>query len=277
MDTEPAHLPFVGKRPGPNVPAACVSPFDCFSIFFNDSLWQFLVDSTNEYTKKMTSGAGTAGSLYWNWKPVSVKEMKAFVAIILNMGIIQLTNLKDYWSTQHTVNISFFRSVFSRNRFFQIFGALHVGDVKSTLKRDKIQPLLDRLLPAFQSAFSPSQEVSIDEAIISFRGRVSFRQYLKGKPNPWGIKAFVLAGSKTGYLHNVLVYYGRETQLIQNDLPHTVRVVLTLMEGLEHKGHDLFVDRYYSSPLLALELDKLGITITGKILHTSSKLCSYNH
>ena len=68
-----------------------------------------------------------------------------------------------------------------------------------------------------------------------------------------GDKGLCLAGSKTGYFHNVLVYYGRETQLIQNDLPHTV--------------HDLFVDRYYASPLLALELDKLGITITGKILH----------
>ena len=123
MDTEPAHLPFVGKRPGPNVPAACVSPFDCFSIFFIDSLWQFLVDSTNEYAKKMTSDAGTAGSLYWNWKTVSVNEMKVFVAIILNMGIILLTN--QNWSTHHTVNISFFRYVFSRKRFFQIFGALH--------------------------------------------------------------------------------------------------------------------------------------------------------
>ena len=33
MDTELAHLPFVRKRPGPNVPAACESPFDCFSLF----------------------------------------------------------------------------------------------------------------------------------------------------------------------------------------------------------------------------------------------------
>ena len=74
----------------------------------------------------MTSGTGTAGSLYWNWKPVSVNEMKAFVAVILNVGIIQLTNLNNYWSTQDTVNSRFFCSVFSRNRFFQIFGALHV-------------------------------------------------------------------------------------------------------------------------------------------------------
>ena len=53
-------------------------------------------------------------------------------------------------------------------------------------------------------------------------------------------------------------------------------VVLTLMDGLENKGHDLFVDRYYTSPLLGLELEKLRTTITGKILLNIIKLCCYN-
>ena len=35
--------------------------------------------------------------MYSNWVPVTVDEMKAFIAVILNMGIIQLKNLKDYW------------------------------------------------------------------------------------------------------------------------------------------------------------------------------------
>ncbi len=117
-----------------------------------------------------------------------MEEMNGFVAVILNMGIIQLTNLKDYWSTSDTTDLPFFRSVFSRDRFFQIFGALYVGDPDSSVKRDKIQPLLDRLIPAFQAAFTPSQQIAIDESVITFKGRVSFRQYLKGKPNPWGIR-----------------------------------------------------------------------------------------
>ncbi len=60
-----------------------------------------------------------------------------------------------------------------------------------------------------------------------------------------------------------MVYYGRETELIRDDLPHTPRVVLTLVEGLHHVGHDLCGDRFYNSPLLATELEKVGITVTG--------------
>ena len=225
---------------------------------------RYLVEKTNAYAeKKLSTMTLTPRSLYRNWKPVTVEEMKGFIAVILNMGIVQLTNLKDYWSTDDTTNFPFFRSVFSRDRFFQIFGMLHVGDPDSITKRDKIQPFLDRLCSVFESAYTPSQAIAVDESVVSFKGRVSFRQYLKGKPHPWGIKAFVLSDSKTGYLQRVCVYYGKETQLVDNDHPHTVRVVETLVEPFHNKGYDLYVDRFYNSPLLATELKKVGITITG--------------
>ena len=204
-------------------------------------------------------------SLYRNWKPVTVEEMKGFIAVILNMGIVQLNNLKDYWSTDETTNFPFFRSLFRRDRFFQIIGMLYVGDPDSTNKRGKIQPLLDLLCPLFETSFTPSKQIAIDESVITFKGRVSFRQYLKGKPHPWGIKAFVLSDSKTGYLQRVCVYYGKETQLIDSDHPHTVRVVQTLVEPFHNKGYDLYVDRFYSSPLLATELSKVGVTVTGTV------------
>lgn len=64
--------------------------------------------------------------------------------------------------------------------------------------------------------------------------------------------------------YKVCVYYGRETELIdRDDLGQTPRVVLTLVQGLHNKGYDLYVDRYYTSPLLATELQKVGITVTG--------------
>ncbi len=190
--------------------------------------------------------------------------MKAFVGAILSMGIIQLPNLKDYWANNQTTNIPLFRNVFSRNRFFQIFGTLHAGDIDSTVRRNKIQPFLDLLCPLFEGAYTLDQQVAIDESVISFRGRVGFLQYLKGKPNPWGIKAFVLADSKSGYLHKVRIYFGKDTQLVESTLPHTVRVVLTLCDHLHNKGYDLYIDRFYSSPILAKHLCDVGITVTGK-------------
>ena len=90
------------------------------------------------------------------------------------MGITQLQNLKNYWSTSTTTDLPFFRSVFPRNRFFQILGTLHVGNINGDLKHDKIEPLLDHLVPAFQSSYTLLQHVAIDESVIAFKGRVTF-------------------------------------------------------------------------------------------------------
>ena len=183
------------------------------------------------------------------------------------MGIIKISDLKDYWSTNISLNIPFFRSVFPRNRFFQIFGTLHIGIANGTLKKEKIQPFMDIILPNIRSAYVPNQQVVIDESVIAFKGRVSCLQYLKGKPHFWGIMAYVLADSVTGYLFNVSIYYGRETELVRPELPHTSQVVLTLLQGLENKGYDLYLDRFYNSPFLATELSKIGFTVTGKMIY----------
>ena len=154
---------------------------------------------------------GKPTSMYSTWRPVTIDEMKAFVGVILNMGIIQLPDLKDYWSKNTVTSLPFFSSVFPRNRFFQIYCALHVGEIDSNIRREKVQPFIDLMCPLFQSKFVPGQQIAIDESVISFRGRVGFLQYLKGKPNPWGIKAFVLADSVSGYLYKIRLYFGKET------------------------------------------------------------------
>ena len=144
---------------------------------------------------------------------------------------------------------------------------LHVGDTTSSNKRSKVQPFLDLLIPLFQHHLTPSRELSIDEAMIAFRGRVGFRQYIRGKPQPWGIKAYVLSESRTGYLYNLVIYYGKETQLITRAaLNHTASVVLTLMSPLAGLGYDLYTDRYYTSPTLAEELLQIQTTLTGTVM-----------
>ena len=101
--------------------------------------------------------------------------------------------------------------------------------------------------------------MSIDEAMITFRGRVGFQKYIRGKPQPWGIKAYVLSESKSG---NMVMYYGKETQLITAPaLNHTTKVVLTLISPLANMGYDL-----YTILQLATELLRIGTTLTGTVM-----------
>lgn len=53
--------------------------------------------------------------------------------------------------------------------------------------------------------------------------------------------------------------------LIDSDHPNTVRIVQSLVELFHNKGYDLYVDRFYTSPLLSSELTMVGITVTGTV------------
>ena len=50
----------------------------------------------------------------------------------------------------------------------------------------------------------------MDEAMIPFKGRVGFKQYMKDKPTKWGIKVFVLADAMDGYVKAFQVYTGKK-------------------------------------------------------------------
>ena len=232
------------------------------------NVWQYILQTTNTYASlRLRSAPPTRRSIFRNWRDITLVEMRAFIGVIIQMGLAQLSDIKDYWSTHVTLNFPFFRSIFSRDRFLQIFWMLHVGDIPSTTKRSKVQPFLDLLVPLFQRYLNPSRELSIDEAMIAFRGRVGFRQYIRGKPQPWGIKAYVLSESRTGYMYNLVIYYGKETQLITKPgLNHTTNVVLTLMHPLSDLGYDLYTDRFYTSPMLATELLQMHTTLTGTVM-----------
>ena len=84
----------------------------CFSLLFTISVWQFIVEHTNTFAEHKISTYTRKFSLYRNWVPVSIEEMKTFVAVILNKGIFKLSKLEHYWCQDLPSSIPFFTSNF---------------------------------------------------------------------------------------------------------------------------------------------------------------------
>jgi hypothetical protein len=59
---------------------------------------------------------------------VLIPEMKVFLGLIINMGLMPLPDIKDYLSSEWITQIKFFGDVMSRVRFLQIFWMMHVGN-----------------------------------------------------------------------------------------------------------------------------------------------------
>ena len=83
------------------------------------------------------------------------------------------------------------------------------------------------------------------------------------KPTRFGIKVWVLAEAKTGYILDFQVCTGATKDESSKGLAY--RVVNDLIQNFQGKNHLLYVDNFYTSPELLLDLLKKGVYCTGTI------------
>ena len=63
----------------------------------------------------------------------------------------------------------------------------------------KIQPIFETLVEKWQEMYAVGKHNAIDKCMLKWRGRLSFCVYNKDKPTKYGIKAYILADSASGY------------------------------------------------------------------------------
>jgi hypothetical protein len=65
---------------------------------------------------------------------VSIPEVKAFLGLIINMGLIALLDTKGYWSSENKTQIKFFGDIMSRDRFLQMLQDYWSSENKTQIK-----------------------------------------------------------------------------------------------------------------------------------------------
>ena len=170
-----------------------------FNKFFTDEVWDLLVTETNRYSKLGFPKQRCARP----WHDITVEDMKAFVGLLIIMGVLKLPRLEMYWQVEsdilRTPGIS---SIMSRITFEQIWQYLHLADNAQDDKTDKlfkVRHFVDLITTQFSENYTLPQPVTIDEAMILYKGRLSFKQYMKNKPTKRGIKVFVMSDATNGY------------------------------------------------------------------------------
>ena len=146
------------------------------------------------------------------------------------------------------------KKVMPRNRFSEISGFLHFHDSSLEVARGdpgydrlfKVRPVLTYVRSKCETNFSPTKNISVDEGMVPFRGRLSFRQYMPAKPTKYSIKVWMAADSSNGYVLNFDVYLGKEAG---NRRIHGLGydVVTKMITPYMNKNHHVYFDNFFSS------------------------------
>ncbi|KAM3837991.1 piggyBac transposable element-derived protein 4-like [Diretmus argenteus] len=228
-DWSPKVLPFTAV-PGPRNAAGSLQsdkPADFLELFICDELLLLIVAQTNKYAEQC-------------------------------FAVLDDAVLPEYSSVDVALETPYFRKTMSRNRYQLIWRFLHFSDNREFDGSDrlhKVRLVLDLLLTKFREMYQPSQNISVDEGMLLWRGRLCFRVYSPAKPIKYGIKNYILCDSTNGYCYSMKPYCGTYSTLQDT--------VSFLIDGLEGFGYRLWMDNFYNSEsmcrlLLSLQMHSAG-------------------
>ena len=229
-----------------------------FNLIFSDELIDIIVRETNRYARQKLAGNDTRLA---KWHDTTRQEVKAYFGICLVMGINNLPRLAMYWSSDPFIGNTGIQNIMTKNRFEELSQYLHFSNSETEPQRGeenfdrlyKVRSLLSGVLENSQKAYEPSKNLSIDEGMIAFKGRLSFRQYMPAKPTEYGIKVWMAADSENGYVNNFSVYLGKEANVPRvNGLGYDV--VMKMASPFLRKHRHIFFDNFFTSTKLMEDL-----------------------
>jgi hypothetical protein len=238
-------------------PCKIRSPVEYFFQYYDDDFYQNMAVCTSLYYMRHTGRVLTTNK----------QEMKRLYGIHLLMGILSYPRYAMYW--RRNISINMITSAMTRDRMALLRNNLHVVDTDTVPVKDtgnplwKVQPVLDAVKKGCEKILRVPDRYSVDEQMIPFTGKCHFRQLVKNKPRPVGLKNFVVTTSE-GLMVDFEIYYGNNPALC-HPLGLGPAVVLRLIQSVP-RGSCIFFDRYFTTVPLLDTLIRLGYHGTGTIM-----------
>ena len=160
-------------------------PLDFLKLLWPDCLCEHIAGETNEYARQVKAK---------NWVDTSEEEVWVFLGIVMEMGIHRVPKIVNYWSRNPLLGIVPVKQAMSLNRFKALWRYLHCDDNKGiTDSRDmasKVKTVVEVLGRTFLANYHPSQELSVDEMMVKYKGKKGGKIRMPNKPVKLGFKVW---------------------------------------------------------------------------------------
>ena len=270
QDNVPKIHPFTGT---PGVKADLrnnSSILDIFQAFIPPEMITLIADETNRYAASKPSRRNPLKKRHdLEWRDVTTDEIKVVLGLCILMGVVQKPVIKLYWSTKAMLATPFYSEVMPKDRFLQILSNMHFAnnaEDDGTDRLFKICNVVETMISNFREAFTPYQNIATDESLLKFHGRLGFKQYNPFKRARFGIKVYKVcqsSGPAAGYTWNMKIYCGQDRT--DDGYPASTKVVLDLNNRLLGKGYNIYLDNWYSSSGLFVQLLQAGTNVCGTV------------
>lgn len=130
------------------------------------------------------------------WIDTQYEEIYVFLAFTMLMARNKKLEIQDYWSLDPLSYQPIFSQYMSRDRYQILLRFLHFSDNKCQIPGDRLAKIrlpLQEITKNFKQAMVPFENLAINESLVLWKGRLSFKQFIKTKRHRFGIKIFVIS------------------------------------------------------------------------------------
>lgn len=236
-----------------------LTPLQAFFLFFTRKVFEQIVLFTN------MEGVRQKGN---RWKPTDVTEIMALVGLYIHLGSrkLNLFAVERIWQGVSADPVA--KAAMSARRFQTLGNALRFDDkdTRSHRRRKDIfapfRDIFDEINANLSKNYIPDVNLTVDEQLIPWRGRVKFLQYLPSKPDKYGMKVFWICDSSNGYPLHGIPYLGKHGDMRKNVGQETVKeLTLPYLKS----GRNVTTDNFFTDITLAQWLCKNGLSLVGTL------------
>ena len=172
-------------------------------LFFVRELLKYLQEETITYAKYVREDMQSPTAEPWN--PVSLAEMTCFLGMMMVMGFFPAPDIQMYWRRDRVYSMPNLSLLMLHTRFEAIHWYLHTFNRKA-IHMDNLdqliimRPIVTFFRECFRQVYTPTHDLSLDEGMMAYKGRLSIKVYNPKKPSKYGIKLHMLYESKTWYV-----------------------------------------------------------------------------
>lgn len=245
---------------------------EIFEYFISSEVGAMICNASNSYHADILKFRKDSGKLKPNsriskWKGLESDELYVYFALRIIMSIVKKSNIRMYWTTDPLLATPVFQEYMSVKRFELIHRYLRYcyDDGDETEKLRKVKPFFEMINEKFKKLFRPGENISVDESLLKFKGRLSIRQCKLSKRARFDIKLYKCCDSETGYIYDLSIYEGKDDSKANKIIGISGKVVLQMIGDLSKQGRTIFIDNWYSSPALFDKLHKHKNNVIGTV------------
>ena len=252
---------------GPHFPQNYeITPLSLFELYFDNEVVERILHCSLAYAESRKNSYPVTYKAFTNL-PFNKENLFAFVGSLLLLGIHGVRNYRHAWSSKSAQVLVRLDELLTCRSYEVIGTFLHLvtPDEESNMsdnKLKKVLPFYNYVKSKCFELYQPLQQLSVDERMVKTKARTQFRQYIRNKPTKWGMKYWVLADC-SGYTVDFNLYAGKS--VISSGKGLSFDVVTELIAPFAFQGYEIYIDNFYTSPVLLEHLLDYGIVATGTL------------